>query len=245
MSVTPLVDLAAVINEEHALTYYAVMDALEHAILCGEALIEAKKQVPDGQWTKWIEGNLEMGSGAVSRYVRIATYREHLLAANDRPRSLNAAITYLKAIEAPRLVSGSGRKPTFDVDEARRLRELGVTYREIGKMLGVSDQAVQQQLKPDQRRRKMRQNAADKSRRRAEARVADQERVDQEVANIGGDIAGAYILLRRCEVVFEKVIAEVDMERGQALQPALQAVRRAMDVVTNIFGVKRRKRRAR
>lgn len=245
MSVTPLVDLAAVINEEHALTYYSVMDALEHAILCGEALIEAKKQVPDGQWAKWIEANLEMGSGAVSRYVRIATYREHLLAAEDRPRSLNAALTYLKAIEAPRLVSATSKGPTFDVEEARRLRELGVTYREIGKMLGVSDQAVQQQLSPGAQRRKVQRDTADKARKRAKERIADQQRVDEEVANIGGDIAGAYILLRRCEVIFEKVIAEADMERSQAMQPALQAVRRAMDVITHIFGVRRMKRRAR
>jgi hypothetical protein len=44
-----LAALATTINREHGLAYRAALDALEHAILCGEALIEARETVPDGR----------------------------------------------------------------------------------------------------------------------------------------------------------------------------------------------------
>lgn len=242
MSIEPLVDLAAVINQEHALTYYSVIDALEHAILCGEALIKARADVPEGQWTRWVKNNLEMESGAVSRYVRIATYREHLLAADDRPQTINAAITYLRGIEVPRIETPTGSKPGFDVSEARRLRDSGMTYDRIAEMLGVSDVAIQRQLVPGRQRAAIERRTREVNKKRAEEREAAQHEVDEKVGSIGGDLAQAYLWLRDVEAVFERMIADTDNETGQTLHTALVSVHRAEDVITRILGVPRKRR---
>jgi hypothetical protein len=46
-----------------------------------------------------------------------------------------------------------GRPRSFDYDEAKRLRSEGLSYREIGRRLGVSDTAVQRACDPAYRRR--------------------------------------------------------------------------------------------
>lgn len=241
MTIEPLVDLATVINQEHALTYYATLDALEHAILCGEALIEAQKEVPTGQWTKWCEANLEIKSGTISNYIRIATYRQHLLAADDRPRTINAAVNYLQAIEAPRLVTPTGRS-RFDVEEAKRLREMGMSYDAIGEMLGVSGAAVNFRLEPEATREHVRRKKQKVDAKRAAEREEYQKMLDIGVASHGGVLAVAYSQLRRCEYVIQKEMATTDNATGWELRKALVAIHRAEDVVLHILGIKRERR---
>lgn len=241
--IEPLVDLAAVINQEHALTYYAVIDALEHAITCGENLIEARKQVPEGEWTKWVKDNLDMTSGAVSRYIRIATYKDHLLAAEERPQTIGAAVNYLKAIEAPRLTASSGMKPHFDVEEARRLRNVGIGFDEIGEMLGVTGAAIHQQLMPDNTRETIKRKKEAQWVKAAEARAEDQARVDSEVAAIPGRVATIYEMLRNAELLITDEMEEADVEASGELRKMLVLVHRAEDTVTRMFGIKRMRRK--
>ena len=83
----------------------------------------------------------------VNRYMRIATYRDHLLSAENRPQSIKLPITYLRDTGAPAIGTGrNGRHPTFDVDEAKRLKKQGLTNKDIGAALGVSDVAIWRQL---------------------------------------------------------------------------------------------------
>jgi hypothetical protein len=52
--------------------------ALEKAIRIGELLIANKKAVPHGAWLKWIDKNLEFGSGMAERYMRIFDNKDEL-----------------------------------------------------------------------------------------------------------------------------------------------------------------------
>jgi Protein of unknown function (DUF3102) len=231
-----LADLAATINREHELTYRAVVDALEHAILCGESLLHARATVPDGDWSRWVEHNLDMSRGAVQRYMRIATYRDHLLSAESRPTSINAAITYLR--DRPVLSAHNGRQPTFDVDEAKRLRSLGMTFTDIGTVLGVSDVAVWRQLTPGATRRTIAYTNRVRARQRAERRaLADQERT-KAVARTGGKPADAYALLRRCALALDRALADTKNEDvRKALRDALTYTHRAEDAITRALGL--------
>lgn len=225
---TTLTNLASTINREHQLAYEAALDALEHAILCGEALVQAQAAVPEGEWSRWVETNLDLGTTSIGRYMRIAHYREQLLGAEDRPQSINAAITYLRAIGAPPLGTGrNGRRPSFDVDEARRLRALGLTYVDIGKMLGVSDVAVWRQLTPGATARAMKNTSRAKQRQRAQQRDAAQREQHWEMAEVGGRTADAYFLLLQCAEMLDQAIAEASGDGQHDLRKALTHVHRA------------------
>jgi len=237
MDVEQMRDLASAINQEHALVYQATIDALDHAIRCGQFLLEAREQVPDGKWTEWIEANLNIAVSAATRYQRIATYREHLLAAEVRPKSINAAMTYLRDLDVPSLPHNrAGKRPTFDVVEARRLRDLGMTYRDIGEIVGVSDSAVQHQLDPElSARRKVRRRAEAKDRRATEKARTEREANDR-ILKEGGNLALGYTLLLECIEALSNALIEADTDEVfGALSIALTNTQRAEGVITRTF----------
>jgi hypothetical protein len=49
-----LADLAARINQEHEAAEAAIKRGAAHAMAAGDLLIEAKAQVPHGQWLPWL-----------------------------------------------------------------------------------------------------------------------------------------------------------------------------------------------
>ena len=51
-----LADLAGRIKSEHEAVATALKESVRHAIVAGELLIEAKGQVPHGQWLPWLRG---------------------------------------------------------------------------------------------------------------------------------------------------------------------------------------------
>jgi ribosomal protein L20 len=236
VSTVTLGELAVTINREHGLAYQSALDALQHAILCGQALIEARATVPDGEWLRWVDDNLDISAAAIHRFVRIATYRDHLLQADQRPKSINAAISYLRDVGAPAVGSGrkglNGRRPTFDVDEAKRLRGQGMTFVDIGEALGVSDVAVWRQLTPGATRQAMSYTARARKKRRAERRaLVEKERADA-VARVGGSASDAYALLRRCAIALDRAIADSAAESEvSALRDALAFTHKAEDAI--------------
>ncbi len=66
------VDLAAVANEEHALARQAGESMLEHAMRAGEALTEAKAQLPHGEWLPWLAANFDASEATAERYMQVA-----------------------------------------------------------------------------------------------------------------------------------------------------------------------------
>jgi predicted transcriptional regulator len=231
-----LTELVNAINKEHQLAYQASLDVLDHAIRCGEWLIEARRLVPEGSWIKWINSNLTIHGSAAARYVRIATYREQLLSAEKRPLSINAAVNYLHDIDVPVLPRGrAGKRPTFDVDEAKRLRESGMTLHQIGELLGVSDVAVGLQLKPLGPAQKERRLQGARERRIAK-QAAIEKQIADKIAEIGGNLAETYDLLRRCIDALSRALIEADDdELFGALSIALTNMQRAEEVITRVF----------
>jgi len=60
------------INREHQLFLDSVNNSLQHAIRCGELLIQQKKQLSHGEWLPWVMINCDFSKDKAERYMRIA-----------------------------------------------------------------------------------------------------------------------------------------------------------------------------
>ena len=70
--------LAQAIDQEHQAYIGAARSAIEHAIRCGELLLEAKAQVGHGGWLPWIEANLSFGDRQARKYMRLAEHADQI-----------------------------------------------------------------------------------------------------------------------------------------------------------------------
>jgi Protein of unknown function (DUF3102) len=73
-----LTDLAARIKVEHTAVATALKDSLSHAIAAGALLIEAKEQVPHGQWLPWLREHCTISERTAQLYMRAAKHRDDL-----------------------------------------------------------------------------------------------------------------------------------------------------------------------
>lgn len=240
---TRLVELAAIANREHARTEEAIGSALQHAIACGEALIEARANVPGGEWRRWCRLNIGFSFSSVDRCARLATYRDQLSGPNA-PTSVQGALRHLVALDAPALrtsKSNSGRRPSFDVEEAKRLHLLGLTNQAIGMLVGAHKETIRRHLAPSAKAVHLAGNARWKKARRDKARVAAAERRAEKVAAAGGRPAKAYASLRQCALLVDAEMVETqDPECRQSLREALSAIHRAEDAIVKALRIERR-----
>ena len=63
--------LADKINTEHEAVCEAAVTATQHAIKCGNLLVEAKSELPHGQWLPWIKENCDLSERTTQAYMRL------------------------------------------------------------------------------------------------------------------------------------------------------------------------------
>ncbi len=92
-----LVDLAHRINAEHTEIGRALKAGIEHAIVAGELLIEAKRQLKHGQWLPWLREHCQISERTASLYMRLARHKVELEAksATVADLTVNDAIALL------------------------------------------------------------------------------------------------------------------------------------------------------
>jgi phage N-6-adenine-methyltransferase len=88
-------DIAQAIEHEHQATMGAFRTTLDHAIRCGELLIQAKAQVPHGQWLLWIKSNLTLKLRQCQVYMRIAEKREAINAQSTAHLTIDGALALI------------------------------------------------------------------------------------------------------------------------------------------------------
>ena len=66
-------DLATRIRTEHAAVSIALKQSLEHAMVAGDLLIEAKRQVSHGEWLPWLSDHCMISERTAQLYMRVAT----------------------------------------------------------------------------------------------------------------------------------------------------------------------------
>ena len=95
-----LSNLATRIEAEHAAVAHALQSALAHAIMAGELLIVAKRQVQHGEWRAWLEANCSVPARTARHYMALARRRKRLCDQNGNvlPISVHAAMDELKEL---------------------------------------------------------------------------------------------------------------------------------------------------
>ena len=104
MTITPaldrsnsLADLAARIRTYHAATVAALNTSVIHAMAAGDLLIEAKAQVPHGQWLPWLAENCTISERTAQLYAKLAKNRATIEKAMSNPQSAVADLTLNEA----------------------------------------------------------------------------------------------------------------------------------------------------
>jgi hypothetical protein len=117
---TELVTLAEQINAEHRACEAAAVSAVEHAIRCGELLIEAKERAAHGGWLKWLSKNCDVSSRHAQRYMQLAKDQGAIDATRVSDLSLRGAMRQLRESKA---VARERRRQEWAQEYPRRVQE--------------------------------------------------------------------------------------------------------------------------
>lgn len=94
-----LPDLAQAIDREHQAVFDAAQTTLQHALRCGELLIQAKRGMAHGEWLGWLEANCTVRPRMAQAYMRLARELPKLPEANTQ------RVAHLTVRDALRAVS--------------------------------------------------------------------------------------------------------------------------------------------
>ena len=99
---------AEAINREHGLARSCAESAVQHAIRCGELLIEQKDRLQHGEFGDWVKANCEFGQHTARIYMRAAEQNERGLSfssLNELLKSDRAAkqskLTHIEPVSQP------------------------------------------------------------------------------------------------------------------------------------------------
>lgn len=174
-----LPQLALAIEREHALAMQAGRGMVEHAIRCGEALLEAQQQVPWGEWETWLAEHFPKSRDTAFNYMRVAQHREHITGAE----SVVTALRMLKSIGVE-TEDRRGRPESETKRLALELQAQGLGPTAIAEQLGISVRAAAGLLRtPEQRA------AWDAGHRRRRRAASDRKSVEQRALGALEDAA--------------------------------------------------------
>lgn len=115
LTIRPLDALARRINEQQYMIVQHSKSMLEAARIAGEALIEAKKQLPRGEFDAWVKANTKVSRANAYRYMDVAKNWSCLDSLNVETIS-DALVALGKA--DPRTKAPATNQPTFTEDDA-------------------------------------------------------------------------------------------------------------------------------
>jgi len=231
-------DLAAIANREHEAAVGAAVAALDHAMAAGDALLEIRRQIPAGDWMAWVAENLVFERTTATNYMRLATYREHVVA-SGRTASISDALAWLRGQNLPAVRPAGGVNrldiPDEILDEMRRLRDEGVAWRAIARRFGLTKQVVQRRLSPahaatfDRSRAKVRAKAGATRAAQASTKTAT---TLASIRATSRESADAFELLSRAVALLDGIVITDDAIRSARLREAVVAIRKAMRLIT-------------
>jgi hypothetical protein len=121
--------LAARVRAAHTSVDAALKDSLTHALDAGDLLIEAKAQIPHGQWLSWLQ-SCGVSERSAQRYIRLARNRARIEAEPDTVSdlSINAALALLvvrrqKSRDPAALLAEGAAETAFETFEIEEFGE--------------------------------------------------------------------------------------------------------------------------
>lgn len=229
-----LFELAVTANEEHALCEEilepALRGALPHALAAGEALLEARGQIPTGSWQRWLRENFDGSLAAASRYIRIAAYKDLISDANG----VKSALEMLKGLPDATPRAGAPRLYGDDIRDAalHALQVEQMTLNEVADTYGVSLSTLWTWAHPDDAAAIRRRWHAKRKKREREAQIK------QAVRKAGAALAEAYAMAERMQDVIAQAEQEAtSRETRAALLEAGEHYRKMRDEIVRALGV--------
>lgn len=229
-------ELAAIVAREHEATKEALGEALNHAILAGEALLEARGQMHrTADWMAWMRESLPEGltPSTACTYMRFAEHKQALL--ENRPTSKQAAVRLLQNMGLYLTIPPGLNRAEDLKDEAIRLRRKGMSRKAVADALDITPASIWYWENPEKAREsKGRITAARKALKREE-----REREAKRLARIaGGSIAKLYASSERMQDELANARAQVtDREAREALERAGEHYRKMRDQIVQALGV--------
>jgi hypothetical protein len=238
-------ELSALSVEEVSLSATCAAAAVQHAIRCGEALLEAQSRVPPGDWVRWLESSDWPHSDTHARcFMRLAKYQSDLPPeawqryidrdGNERQPTANRAFRMLRGLP-PIQALGSWISPLVgpnDKAEVLRLRSMGASYTEIVAVTGLPKSTIAGWCNPaaaEQARRKRRARRREEAVAR-KALTAERERSSRNrLAKVtGGELSKSYAAVRQALAALDKVGGERAGEAIGHLHRAEESIVEAM-----------------
>ncbi len=215
-------ELAVEVRAEHARALASASAVVVHAIRCGELLLKAKARIPHGHWRRWVAEKV-LADGlrwsSVNAYMRFA--RHQAILRDGRPTTPEDATRLLHGHADARLDPGVR-------DQARELRDEGMTYDQIAEQLAISKGCAWRLTNPHSyaanRRKKRNESIA------AKRALGIRER-DAAVQRRGGSLAQGYALIRRAAQELDRALAAADSDERQHIVTAIGRLHRAEDSI--------------
>ena len=230
-----LEELAATANREYQAGIDVAGRALQHWFAAGEALMEARMMVPPGEWLRWVSANFNGQRSRAQTLIRFATYRQQIEA--EGLKEIDNVSVYLRGL--PDANSRGRPKDDARAAEGVRLRKAGLTFREIGDLLGVAPGTVMRWQDPERYRLIARERMArSRARQRAVRDAEKQKKRDAAVRKEGGPLADTYSFIRRGLQSADKAHEQAkDRERRACISAAIAKMHGAEDEIIRALGV--------
>ena len=217
--------LAQQVMAEHELITDRAGSVLAHAITAGKLLLKAKALVPKGEWTAWLESNLNVHKNTAFTYVRLAQHEAELKGSGVT--GIDPAMEFLS----------TGKRLTKDEKlEMLALYEggKGMTLEAIAQRFGVRRSTAWYYVSAKNRDRV--KTLQRKQRHRAQ-RALEREETRKQVAGQRGPLAKAYSEIRRAlQAVDQHLSAEqLTPEDRIKLLEALDSLYAAEDRVAEVI----------
>ena len=211
---TELDRLADTIRAEIGLIDQASQSWVEHAILAGEALIQAQAQVALYDWGRWLEANVPgLALKYAGQFMRAAFNKSAVLSSGAR-----TSLDFKELL--PALPYRPVRKRTRATPELLRhikeRRNAGLSWNALGRELDLAPNTVRAYVDAEYRKRNEASTARGRKacmrrKRAAELALERQER-DQLAAQRGGDISVVYASLRKSALLLDRLIRQAESE---------------------------------
>jgi len=113
-----LTDITIRIRSAHSAVNKAAGDLLAHAMVAGDALIEAHQQIPHGKWGAWLRHECQLSVRTAARYVQLAKARS-LFESSNASRTTDLTIA-----GALRLLGNGPRSKPINTKKSKITSEL-------------------------------------------------------------------------------------------------------------------------
>lgn len=226
-----LPDLARLVDTGHLRVTEHVASTLKYAIATGRILLEVRSRLTGGEWIGWVEANTGVGRRAASRYIRLALYSDSI----EDAQTINSAIAAISHM--PHRSRAANTYDEFCRTEARQMRDIGMSYRDIAADLDVPRGTVYRWLNSDANRRYNRQKAQRQARERAARKaLAEKERREERNAlakAAGGIVEKSYTDVRTLCATLDAALAQAEPAQRESLREALRHAHKAEDAIVD------------